>query len=143
MAPYEWFAPWEQERWRNRGSEYEALKEEFSQRLLDYLYQVVPQLKGKIAFYELSTPLSTKLFSNYEFGEIYGLDHTPQRFRIKNLRPQTPIKNLYLTGQDVVSVGIGGALIAGALTAQVVSGKNIMSKIAKRKKEIKAALSKH
>lgn len=143
MAPYEWFAPWEQERWRNRGSEYEALKEEFSQRLLDYLYQVVPQLKGKIAFYELSTPLSTKLFSNYEFGEIYGLDHTPQRFRMKNLRPQTPIKNLYLTGQDVVSVGIGGALIAGALTAQVVSGKNIMSKIAKRKKEIKAALSKH
>jgi all-trans-retinol 13,14-reductase len=60
---------------------------------------------------------------------------------MKNLRPKTPVKNLYLTGQDVVSVGIGGALIAGALTAQVVSGKNLMSKISKRKKEIKAAIT--
>jgi all-trans-retinol 13,14-reductase len=140
VAPYEWFAQWDKERWKHRGAEYEALKEEFSQRLLDHLYQVVPQLKGKIAFYELSTPLSTKLFAHYEFGEIYGLDHTPERFRLRNLRPKTPVKNLFLTGQDVVSVGIGGALVAGALTAQVVSGKNLMNKLRKRRTEIKAAI---
>ncbi|MBX7182942.1 MAG: NAD(P)/FAD-dependent oxidoreductase [Bacteroidia bacterium] len=141
VAPYSWFSPWENERWMHRGEEYQALKDEFSQRLLTHLYRVVPALEGKIAFYELSTPLSTKHFAAYEFGEIYGLDHTPERFRMNKLRPRTPVKNLYLTGQDVVSVGIGGALIAGALTAQVVSGKNLLSKIGKRKKEIKAALS--
>jgi all-trans-retinol 13,14-reductase len=40
-----------------------------------------------------------------------------------NLRPRTPIKNLYLTGQDIVTCGIGGALMSGLLTAAAISGK--------------------
>ncbi len=137
VAKYDWFKEWENDRWKHRGEEYEALKEKFSQRMLKYLYKAVPQLEGKISFYELSTPLSTKLFANYKFGEIYGLDHTPERFRMKNLRPATAIKNFYLTGQDIVSVGIGGALIAGALTAQVITGNNYLTQISKKKKDMK------
>lgn len=121
LAPYEWFEKWEDERWKHRGQEYEAYKEEFSQRLLKELYKQFPQLEGKIDYYELSTPLSTKHFVNYEKGEIYGLDHSPARFRMKELRPKTPIKNLYLTGQDIVTVGIGGALMSGLLTAAHVT----------------------
>ncbi|HAP68729.1 MAG TPA: FAD-dependent oxidoreductase [Flavobacteriales bacterium] len=121
LAPYEWFAKWEDERWKHRGEEYEAYKEEYSQRLLKELYKQFPQLEGKIDYYELSTPLSTKHFVNYEHGEIYGLDHSPARFRMKELRPKTPIKNLYLTGQDIVTVGIGGALMSGLLTAAHVT----------------------
>ena len=121
LAPYEWFAKWEDERWKHRGEEYEAYKEEYSHRLLKELYKQFPQLEGKIDYYELSTPLSTKHFVNYEHGEIYGLDHSPARFRMKELRPKTPIKNLYLTGQDIVTVGIGGALMSGLLTAAHVT----------------------
>lgn len=121
LAPYEWFTKWEDERWKHRGEEYEAYKEEFSQRLLKELYKQFPQLEGKIDYYELSTPLSTKHFVNYEHGEIYGLDHSPARFRMKELRPKTSIKNLYLTGQDIVTVGIGGALMSGLLTAAHVT----------------------
>ncbi|MCB9190690.1 MAG: NAD(P)/FAD-dependent oxidoreductase [Flavobacteriales bacterium] len=121
LAPYEWFKKWEDERWKHRGEDYEAYKEELSQRLLKELYKQFPQLEGKIDYYELSTPLSTKHFVHYDKGEIYGLDHTPARFRMPELRPKTPIKNYYLTGQDIVTVGIGGALMSGVLTAAHVT----------------------
>ncbi|MFT5054280.1 MAG: all-trans-retinol 13,14-reductase [Granulosicoccus sp.] len=121
LAPFEWFAKWKDDRWKHRGDEYEAYKEEYAQRLLGELYKQFPQLEGKIDYYELSTPLSTAHFVNYENGEIYGLDHTPERYRMKELRPRTPIKNLYLTGQDIVTCGIGGALMGGVLTAAHVT----------------------
>jgi all-trans-retinol 13,14-reductase len=131
IAPYEWFAQWEGTRWKKRGEEYEAFKEKLAQRLLDTLYQHVPQVKGKIDIYELSTPLTTKNFCNYETGEIYGIDHTPQRFRQKWLRPATPIGGLYLTGQDVVTCGVAGALFGGVLTVSALLGKNLIGDILK------------
>lgn len=129
VAPYEWFQKWENMRWKKRGEEYDKIKEDFSQRLLEKLYAQEPALRGKVDHYELSTPLSTKHFCNYEFGEVYGLDSGVERFNQKFLRPRTPVKNLYLTGQDIVSVGIGGAIASGLLTASVVTGKNLMTRL--------------
>lgn len=129
VAPYEWFQKWENMRWKKRGEEYDKIKEDFSQRLLEKLYAQEPELRGKVDHYELSTPLSTKHFCNYEFGEVYGLDSGVERFNQKFLRPRTPVKNLYLTGQDIVSVGIGGAIASGLLTASVVTGKNLMTRL--------------
>ena len=112
-----------------RDKEYEAFKEKLSQRLLEQVYRHVPQVKGKIDYNELSTPLTTRHFANYRYGEIYGLDHTPERFRLKWLRPQTPVKGLFLTGQDIVTAGFGGALIGGVLTASSILKKNLISEI--------------
>jgi all-trans-retinol 13,14-reductase len=123
LAPYEWFSKWEDARWQHRGEEYEALKKYYAQRLLKELYRQFPQLEGKIDYYELSTPLSTKEFVNYSKGEIYGLDHGPTRFRNRNLRAHTSVKGLYLTGQDIVTCGIGGALMGGLITAAAISRK--------------------
>ncbi|MBN4062096.1 MAG: FAD-dependent oxidoreductase [Flavobacteriales bacterium] len=139
VAPYEWFEKWENTKWKKRGKDYEAFKEKLSLRLLEQLYKHKPQVKGKIDYYELSTPLSTKHFANYQKGEIYGLNHDPERFRQKFLRVNTPIKNLFLTGQDIVSVGVGGALMAGVLTASVILQKNLLGKIRKKAKEIESA----
>ncbi|MBN1649674.1 MAG: NAD(P)/FAD-dependent oxidoreductase [Bacteroidales bacterium] len=129
LIPYETFAKWEDKPWGKRGKDYEALKEEIAQRLLKELYKHLPQVEGKVDYYELSTPLSTKHFVNYEKGEIYGLDHSPARFRQSFLKPKTPIKNFYLTGQDIVTAGIGGALVSGALTGIAMTGKNILKKL--------------
>lgn len=131
-AKYEWFAEWENTKWKKRGEAYDALKEYFAQRLLNFLYQYEPQVKGKIDVYELSTPVTTKHFCNYLQGEIYGLDHHPERFASKFLKPKTPIKNLFLTGQDIVTVGIGGALMSGVLTASAITGKNFINEIVKQ-----------
>ncbi len=72
FTPYAWFKKWEGTSWMKRGDDYKAYKEELAQRLLENLYKYVPAVKGKIDYYELSTPLSTASFCNYQEGEIYG-----------------------------------------------------------------------
>lgn len=129
LIPYEIFEKWSDTPWKKRGKEYEAIKEELAQRLLKELYKQIPQVEGKVNCYELSTPLSTKHFVNYKKGEIYGLDHSPSRFRQAFLIPRTPIKNFYLTGQDIVTAGVGGALFSGVLTTMAITGKNVLKKI--------------
>jgi all-trans-retinol 13,14-reductase len=129
LVPYETFADWDGSRWKKRGEEYEAIKESIAQRLLEILYKKEPQVKGKVDYYELSSPLTTKHFVNYEKGELYGLEHSSERFEQKFLRPATPIKNFYLTGQDIATAGIGGAAFAGLLTASTITGDNIAKEL--------------
>ncbi len=129
LIRYDLFEKWKDTPWKKRGAAYEALKENFAQRLLGELYKQLPQLEGKVSYYELSTPLTTQHFVNYEKGEIYGLDHTPTRFRQSFLKPRTPIKNFFLTGQDIATAGVGGALFSGVLTAAVITGKNVLKKV--------------
>ena len=129
-VPYERFARWEGGRWKKRGADYEALKDRLACQILEILYTHVPQAKGRVDVFELSTPLTTRHFSNHATGEIYGLDHTPQRFEQRWLRPRTPIPGLYLTGQDIATCGVAGALMGGVLTASNILGKNLLAKIA-------------
>jgi len=129
FAPFEWFHRWEGSAWNKRDTDYKTFKEAFADRMLETLNHHLPQLKGKIDHREISTPLTTRHFCNYQNGEIYGLEHTPNRFRQNWLRPRTPIKNLFLTGQDIVTDGVGGALMAGVLSASVILKKNVMKEI--------------
>jgi all-trans-retinol 13,14-reductase len=129
-APYEWFEQWEGTKWKRRGADYDAFKDRLAQRMMDALFEQMPQLRGKVAFYEISTPLTTAHFAGYGRGELYGLDHTPDRFRQGFLQPATPIPGLYLTGQDIVSCGVAGAMFAGVLTATTVLGGNLLATMA-------------
>jgi phytoene dehydrogenase-like protein len=121
-GPHAWFAPWADKPWGKRGEDYEAFKERLSQRLLQKLYEKMPQLEGKVDFYELSTSLSTDHFCRYKHGEIYGINHTPQRFEQDWLKPKTDIPGLWLTGQDVLTCGVVGAMVGGLLTAIQLGG---------------------
>ena len=121
-ANFDTFARWKGEQWGKRGEDYDRLKEHFTERLLESLYEKLPQLRGKIDYCELSTPLSTDFFCAYGKGEMYGLNHDPQRFEQEWLRPKTKIRGLYLTGQDVLSCGVGGAMFGGFLCAVSVLG---------------------
>jgi all-trans-retinol 13,14-reductase len=132
LVPYNWFERWQETRWRRRGQDYETLKQELSNRLQRELVVYVPALSGKIDYAELSTPLSTRHFMNYQRGESYGLSGTPERFRLRCLTPRTPIRDLYLTGQDVVSLGVTGALISGVVTASALLRRNLMATLVKR-----------
>ncbi len=121
LCPWEWVEKWEGTSWMRRGKDYEAMKAAFSERLLEVLYRRLPQLRGKVAHAELSTPLTTAHFSGHPRGELYGLDHTPARYRLP-LRAQTPVAGLYLTGADLVSAGVAGGLLGGVLTAGALLG---------------------
>ena len=130
-APYDWFAPWEDTRWKHRGEPYDELKEKLAERLRRDVEEHLPGVRGKIELAELSTPLSTRHFMNNKRGEIYGVSACPARFRLRCLTPRTAIPNLYLTGQDVCSLGVAGATMGGVLTASAVLGRNLMSVVMK------------
>jgi all-trans-retinol 13,14-reductase len=132
LVPYNWFERWQETRWKRRGEDYEALKLELAARLQRELEHHVPALSGKIDYTELSTPLSTRHFMNHRRGETYGLSATPERFRLRCLTPRTPIRNLYLTGQDIVTLGVAGALLGGVVTASALLRRNLVSTLSKR-----------
>jgi all-trans-retinol 13,14-reductase len=124
--PYRGFAAWEGTSWKRRPVEYERFKQRLTERLRRELERHAPVLAGKIDFAELSTPLSTRHFMNHDQGEIYGLSATPEHFQLRCLTPRTPIRNLYLTGQDVCSLGVAGALFGGVMAASVVLRRNLI-----------------
>ena len=131
MLPYAAFERWGETRWKRRGDEYDELKERLEERLLSELTRQVPSVVGNIAYTELSTPVTTRHFMNYGHGEIYGIASTPERFLVRELGARTPIRSLYLTGQDVASLGVVGALYGGVIGASAATGKNFFSVVSK------------
>lgn len=121
-APFEIFEKWAGTTWGQRGDDYEALKAQLGERLLLHLYDKVPQLRGEIDYHEVSTPLSMQWFCGYGRGELYGLDHDPARMAQDWLQPRTRIPGLWLTGQDVLSCGVSGAMMAGLASATAIAG---------------------
>ena len=97
-----------------------------------YVYDKLPQLEGKVDYYEVSTPQSTNWFSAYQYGELYGLEHTADRLRQQWLGPRTQIGGLWLTGQDTLTCGVTGAMMAGMLTVTAMVGMRRMGPVMKK-----------
>ena len=130
-APYEIFEPWKDTTWGKRGDDYDALKQAYGERLLEHMYDKLPQLRGRVDYWEVSTPLSMQWFCGYGRGELYGLDHDPERMRQSWLRPRTRIPGLWLTGQDVMSCGVAGAMMGGLASAVSLAGMRRMGPVVK------------
>jgi all-trans-retinol 13,14-reductase len=138
IAPYARFAGWEQTRWHRRGDDYEALKAQLSERLLDVLLRECPSLRGRLEHVELSTPLSTRNFAAHPHGEIYGLAHVPARFAARALRPETRLPGLYLAGADLATAGVAGALVGGALAAVAIARRDLLGSLLRARTTVSA-----
>jgi len=131
LAPYTHFSQWSESEWKRRPDAYEATKKRLAERLLNELYRHVPTASGAVTTWELSTPLSTLHFANVPHGEMYGLAHTPARFESRDLRSRTPIRGLFLTGQDIGMCGVMGALSGAVVTASAMLRRNMFSEVSK------------
>ena len=70
----------------------------------------------------VASPLSVEHFIGSEAGSVYGLSSTTDRWNHTELNPTTGITGLYVTGQDLVTPGLAGALSSAELTANTVTG---------------------
>lgn len=131
VAKKEWFEEWENERCMKRGQDYEEFKKQIGERMLEEgLFRFYPELRDKVLETNFGTPLSTQFYLNAFGGESYGMDMNLYRLTQSiNLRPRTDINGLFLTGQDVCTLGVTGAMMAGVLTANVVAGYDNMTDI--------------
>jgi len=122
IANIEDYEPWQGTMWQQRGDDYEAKKEALAKELLEKLFKQRPQLREALGYYELSTPLSTQFYQHNSAGEIYGVDHWVERFDKACMHPETDIKNLYMTGADVMTAGVGGGLMGGVMCTMRILG---------------------
>ena len=125
FSKWDWYANWQEFPWKKRGQAYENAKETLSDRILDIVFEQVPGIQNALDYKELSTPLTIHDLANYQKGEMYGINHDSNRFRQRWLRPQSDIKNLFFTGQDITTAGVSSALFSGMLTASSILKENL------------------
>lgn len=107
------YQTWRSQPRGNRGADYSALKERIGDGLLALAETAIAGLTALVSYRELSTPLTMEHYTSHPSGAFYGLPATPARYRANLLGPRTPIKGLFLSGQDVGSLGIVGAMMGG------------------------------
>jgi len=129
LSNWDWFKDWKDKGVKKRGDDYTEIKEAIGHQMIEQTCQLFPQLRDKIDYIEIGSPVTNTHYIGSPHGEIYGLDHTRERFEpemVAKLRPETDIPGLYLTGQDILTCGFTGALFAGVLTAQACLGRRVM-----------------
>lgn len=103
-----------------RPDEWAAFKQRVESGMMDFFAEKFPDLARLIVYRELGTPLATASFTSHEKGGIYGVETTPRRMLSDALNARTPVPGLFLSGQDVMSPGIAGALSGGMLGAAAI-----------------------
>lgn len=116
------FDKWKHQLSGKRDKDYYLLKDTISSGLLSTIEDYYPGFKKHITYTELATPLTSEHYTDHPEGAMYGIPATPERYRQKWIQAKTPIKNLYLTGSDVSSLGIVSSMLGGFATACALSG---------------------
>ncbi len=106
----------------NRGRNYTELKDRITQGLLRLADSTVPGFSALVQYSELSTPLTVEHYTSHPAGCFYGLPGKPARYQSAQIAARTPIAGLYLSGSDVTSPGIVGAMMGGLAAASRVLG---------------------
>lgn len=138
FANYSWFQKWESARVMHRGKEYDELKQALGKMVWDQTLALFPQLHDKVEYFDVGTPVTNRYYIGAAAGEMYGCDHDMKRFTphaAVDLRPQTNIKNLFITGQDAFNAGFVGASFGGLFCASSILDRNLYEDLNKLKKK--------
>ncbi|RUA30973.1 MAG: all-trans-retinol 13,14-reductase [Bacteroidetes bacterium] len=128
---YSEFAKWEGTQIENRPEEYEALKKQKEEQMLDFVEERFPGIRGQIKSVYSSTPLTYKDYTATEQGAIYGVTRDYNQQSRNMIMTNTKIPNLYLTGQNVNLHGVLGVGVGAVMTASKFLGMDyLLQKIA-------------
>lgn len=92
------------------------------------------------------SPLTNQFYLAASGGATYGADHDLGRLHpnvMASLRAQSPIPNLYLTGQDIFTCGLMGALQGALLCSSAILKRNLYSDLRKLGSRIQAQKKKN
>jgi len=120
---YGFFEKWRSQKVGKRDGEYQILKQEVAEKVLkDTIWKTNPELKDRLEYMDVGTPLSTAYYLNSFKGSSYGLEWCGKRYYDSKYRARTKIPGLFLTGQDTFVPGWAGAFYSGVLTANTCLG---------------------
>ena len=111
-----------------RGKEYEEIKEMMARRCIKAASQVIPSLEKSIEFYSTSTSLTYQDYTSTPDGSAFGINkdwHSPITTLIS---PQTPVRNVLMTGQSLNLHGILGVSMTSLYTCAEIIGHSKIKK---------------
>jgi all-trans-retinol 13,14-reductase len=126
------FDKWKDTRWKHRDEEYYALKEAISERLMSLLDEKYPGIKDNVTYMELGTTPTYDHFTASHGGIPYGLASEPARYKSLITRPMTPVKNLFVCGQDLIMPGVPAAVGSANLCCSLILRGNAAAKWTKK-----------
>ncbi|NWI84560.1 RETST reductase, partial [Pitta sordida] len=141
FARYEWFEEWKDKQANKRGDDYEELKRTFVEAIMETVTKLYPRIEGRVRYLSGGTPVTNQHYIGSARGELYGADHGIPRLQpevVAALRAQTPVPNLYLTGQDLCLGGFMGALQGAMICASTILGRNLYVDAVRLKKRLEA-----
>jgi len=132
----------ETEKWTNthntvvdkcdRGTSYEAFKKEKEEKVISVLEEQYPDIRAKIKSVYSSTPLTFRDYIGDKTGSLYGIERDSNNAIKTSINTRTKIKNLSLTGQNIVLHGVLGVTIGAFVTCFSFVDKNrLMEKVKK------------
>ena len=119
---FEPFRKWENTRLMHRGEEYEQYKKQLADEVLEHVANYYPDLKPAIKKLYIGSPLTIRDYYANPCGSLFA-----QQGLYMPLRTRT--ENLFLTGQSVLFHGLCGVPLTAILTAEALSGKDILTDI--------------
>lgn len=106
----------------DRGPGYEEFKLEKADKLLNVLYDRMPEMRGKIKSFTCSTPLTFRDYIGSRDGTLYGVLKDYNEPMKSFIAPRTKVKNLFLTGQNINLHGVMGVTVNSIVTASEILG---------------------
>ena len=113
---------WKGTRVGHRGDDYETFKHEKAERLLSTLEREFPELRGQIADYYTSTPLTYLDYTGTEGGSMYGIAKDVSLGAACRVPHRTRVPNVLQTGQNINSHGILGVMVGTIVTCTEILG---------------------
>lgn len=99
---------------------YFTLKEELAEKLLSKIEVYFPEVFEKITDYSIATPLTLENYLNYPQGSMYGIMKNAEFVMKETFLTRSPLKGLWLTGQDIGMHGILGVSITSLVTCMQI-----------------------
>lgn len=98
--------------------EYFDRKDEYLARVLDFVYQYYPKIKGHVEEIDCATPVTLMRYLGSLNGGVYGMDAHLKDLIANKWEIDSPIKGLYFCGASVFTGGFNVAMMGGHCAAK-------------------------
>jgi len=105
-----------------RGADYEAVKASKAEQCLSLASARLPELRDAVSDIWTSTPLTWEDYTGTPEGSAYGLRKDFANPLLTTIPVQTPLKNMFLTGQNLNLHGLLGVSMTSVITCSHLLG---------------------